>query len=379
MAVLAGDDTAKLLDAVYDAALDATKWEVFLGQLGRSFPGALCTLVLHDPIARTGILVPSPGWDPSHIANYNQHFASINPWLRNLHKRPVGLVFPSELMWPVEDLRRSEFYSDWVLPQGIRSGAGVTIMQDGNRFMAVSMLFAGRSEERKSLASSALQGLVSHLCRAARIGRQLAASDFRWQAAEQALNRLTVGVVLVDEALSVVFSNRSADALVAKADGIGIGQSGRLAFADPVAADRLARLIRHPEAGDNGILAVRRPSGARPFAVLVAPLRPRADSQDPTRPTELKAASAILFIKDPSAIQRIRDDTIAKVFDLSRAEARLVTSLLDGHHLEEAARRLGISRNTAKTQLKNVFAKLECTRQSELVRIVTDGIPQIIE
>jgi DNA-binding CsgD family transcriptional regulator len=44
--------------------------------------------------------------------------------------------------------------------------------------------------------------------------------------------------------------------------------------------------------------------------------------------------------------------------------------LIEGDSVARAAQALGISVNTARTQLKSVFAKTGCNRQSDLIRVV---------
>jgi DNA-binding CsgD family transcriptional regulator len=63
--------------------------------------------------------------------------------------------------------------------------------------------------------------------------------------------------------------------------------------------------------------------------------------------------------------------TLEEALDLSAAEARLVSALSGGGTLVEAAEKLGISPNTAKTQLASAFSKTGTTRQSELISLVS--------
>lgn len=58
---------------------------------------------------------------------------------------------------------------------------------------------------------------------------------------------------------------------------------------------------------------------------------------------------------------------------LTGAEALLACLIVSGAGLTEAAARLGVSVNTAKTQLKAIFAKTGCHSQSELVRTISAG------
>ena len=116
-------------------------------------------------------------------------------------------------------------------------------------------------------------------------------------------------------------------------------------------------------------MRVRRPSGRRPFNLLVTPLL--SGREDST----LRNAVTTLFISDPGRSFGHQDAAIRTLFGLTEAEAELVLLLCDGLSLEEAALRRGVKMNTARTQLKYVFAKTKTGRQSELVRLILLGVP----
>jgi len=62
--------------------------------------------------------------------------------------------------------------------------------------------------------------------------------------------------------------------------------------------------------------------------------------------------------------------TLAETFRLTPAEAKLASVIARGASPEIAARELKISQETARNQLKSVFAKTETHRQSELVALI---------
>jgi DNA-binding CsgD family transcriptional regulator/uncharacterized membrane protein len=62
---------------------------------------------------------------------------------------------------------------------------------------------------------------------------------------------------------------------------------------------------------------------------------------------------------------------LAQAFALTAAEAKLAVIIAQGSTTEHAAEVLGISRETARNQLKAVFAKTETHRQSELVALLS--------
>jgi len=61
---------------------------------------------------------------------------------------------------------------------------------------------------------------------------------------------------------------------------------------------------------------------------------------------------------------------LAEAFHLTPSEAKLACIIARGAHPDTAARELKISRETARNQLKSVFAKTDTHRQSELVALL---------
>jgi|SRR5262245_39284384 len=62
-------------------------------------------------------------------------------------------------------------------------------------------------------------------------------------------------------------------------------------------------------------------------------------------------------------------------FGLTPAEARLALQLVAGEALRPAAVKLGISYETARTELKNIFNKTGTCRQAELVIVIVTALP----
>jgi DNA-binding CsgD family transcriptional regulator len=60
----------------------------------------------------------------------------------------------------------------------------------------------------------------------------------------------------------------------------------------------------------------------------------------------------------------------AQILGITAAESKILLKLIDGHSVAEASAALGISIMTGRTHLRSMFAKLNCTRQSDLVRVV---------
>jgi DNA-binding CsgD family transcriptional regulator len=80
--------------------------------------------------------------------------------------------------------------------------------------------------------------------------------------------------------------------------------------------------------------------------------------------------AVLVFVSDPGA--RIIADVseLSALFGFTPAEGRLVLALLNGTPLPEVARQIGISYNTARTQLARAMARTESRSQLELVLTV---------
>ncbi|MBC9878907.1 PAS domain-containing protein [Bradyrhizobium sp. INPA01-394B] len=86
----------------------------------------------------------------------------------------------------------------------------------------------------------------------------------------------------------------------------------------------------------------------------------------------LPEASAVLaiFIQESDLI-RDAVGLLASAYRLSPAEARLLSNILGGRNLPEAATELRVSTDTVKTQLKAIFRKTGVNRQSELIMLAS--------
>jgi DNA-binding CsgD family transcriptional regulator len=111
----------------------------------------------------------------------------------------------------------------------------------------------------------------------------------------------------------------------------------------------------------------------RRLSVLVAPLRRDDCSYGPTD------ASAVVFANASRSRTPSAAATVGKLYRLTPAEKRLLEALLQGERIAGYANRVGISTNTANTQLKQIFAKTGTSRQSELMRqISSDPVASLV-
>jgi DNA-binding CsgD family transcriptional regulator len=79
---------------------------------------------------------------------------------------------------------------------------------------------------------------------------------------------------------------------------------------------------------------------------------------------------AVVVLVDLDARAEPPEAVLRQCFGLSAAEARLAKGLAAGRNLDTLAEELAITKDTARHELKSVFAKLDVHRQSELVALL---------
>jgi DNA-binding CsgD family transcriptional regulator len=90
------------------------------------------------------------------------------------------------------------------------------------------------------------------------------------------------------------------------------------------------------------------------------------------RPTDRDPA-AVLFIGDPERPVEVDPRNLIRLYGLSRAEARVAVLLAKGLRLEQSAQQLGLTYETVRKHLKQIFSKTGTDRQAELIRTITSG------
>jgi len=209
--------------------------------------------------------------------------------------------------------------------------------------------------------------LLPHIRRSLQLRERLRAAEAGAGLAFDLLDRLAVGIVLVDAAGRVLFSNRKAARLLSGGDALVV-KRGVLVARDPRDAFSLRNAIAQTAATNaaglqaGAFLRISRVTGAA-LPVLVAPMRSKAPGLSPTR-----LACAIVF-SGPEANTTVGEDALAQRWDLTPAQARLLAALTTGAGLARYAAAAGVGIGTVRTHLKELFAKVGCHRQADLIRI----------
>lgn len=362
-----------LIGKIYDAALDEKLWATVSPAIAAAFDAPSAALQLRDThTGAVNLLSLTENYDAKSMASYEAYFGEKDPWvLGALRVNMATAVTTQDLMDPKE-LLNSEFYHDWCRPLGLFNLVGALLPVDRGEFAGLGIIRPLAGERFEELDKALVAQFLPHLQRALQIRRRLVIPSVEGQAARETLDRTATATVVVSRDGHILLANRKAEQLFREADAIrSVGN--RLAAVGRRAAERLSRLIHDATdtaaGGGNssgGMLAVDRPDRL-PLTVLVVPFRPAQNGIGAPLP------AAILFIRDPEMLTAAAL-ALQGLFGLTQAEAVVASALADGKSVNEIGTASGISLNTARTHVKNIFAKTGTNRQSQLVALLLRSV-----
>ena len=220
-------------------------------------------------------------------------------------------------------------------------------------------------------ASNAHAGeLLPHLRRALSLIDSLNRADDSRRAMAAVLDRLPLGIFLVDSGARLEFANHCAAEILDQGAPLAlVDQCLRTGRADETRT--LHRLIAEAlraseESSAARALVIREAAGKGALSVLILSVQSlQYESQRPL---------AAVFAAAPEFWQSLNPETLHDLYGLTEAESRLVDRLCAGLSLQEAAEELEVSTNTVRTHLRSVFAKTNTSRQADLLREVITGV-----
>jgi DNA-binding CsgD family transcriptional regulator len=358
----------KLLDLIYDAAIDEELWTPALVQIA-DMTGSLGGFVMGLEIKAHVVtfLFNARMSMESHRINAQRHLD--NPWSRYMNQQPAGRIVTSDAILPLSELRKTALFDEVLKPQDMAHNAMMPLAVKDDFRAAFNLCRNGRQGPFEADALRLLSRLHPHVRRSLLLGFRLDGYKALQRAQFSAIDRLSVGIILLDQATKVVFANTAARSMGAR-DGPLRLRNGNLTAASTTHAQRLHHLIQAALRGAPvGAMSIPHPDDGRLLTVLVSSVR----SRDIERfyGLGMRDVAAMVFVSDPARPLEIPAEWIMDAYGLTLAEARVALAASSGASIPETATRLNISANTVKTHLRRVFAKTGANRQAELARLMT--------
>ena len=372
MTGLRQDESLDLIALLYDAVAQPERWRAFLERFADSVGSEAVSIFKHDlavdfvPSACDRLSFVRRACLVSDSAAYRLErcYAQANLWPVGKQQAREGEVICRRMRVPdVMDCR------EWTGPQGTISGLGSVVLQRGSSVITLTAI-RGESAASYSNAECALvRRLMPHLRRACGVHWHMDERHRGPSAALEILERLPLGVILLDHAGRCCFISKAAEAILQQRDGLTVDSTGRCRAEASGIGGALQRLIDDTVRLDNGpdglaeeTLALPRRRSPRPLSVLLSPLGPQV--------REELGACTVMFVGDPDRAVTAPAAVLSQLYGLTPAEGRLAAALANGEAPASYAVRTGLSPHTVHDVVSAVLSKTGVHRQAELVKLL---------
>ncbi len=361
-------DYDRLVGDIYDGALDPKPLARTLENLCMAFQANYVTLILRVPDQPDMAVMIIAGDIEGEGEVIYMAYPQAN---RPFDNQPQDVVFTVDDIMTPSQWEQSSYFKMYCSQQNVYHVMGADISTHEGGLLRFRVTRA-KAAPKFSVNDRALCAMfLPHLRRGLNIHNLLDRSESLSDLYAQAISRLSVATLVLDESGSVLRVNPVAQGILASGDGLKL-VGGRLEATYPSDNRELQRLIRAAFAQDTvksaDAMSVTRPSGQVNLGLVVEPI-PSLDWAD-----EKGKPAALVYIRDAASKSLASEVVTKQLFNLTKAETALAMELANGLSLEEAAETLNIRRNTARAHLRSIFSKTGVRRQTELVRILLNSV-----
>jgi DNA-binding CsgD family transcriptional regulator len=352
---------SRLIDRIYERSFVPELWPGVLGELA-----AIAT-------ARAGFLFLSNA-DIHHFTSSSEvGITALKPlvasgWVarserfrRFLAARHFGFLSDDDI-YSADERNVDPFYRDILRPRGLGWAVATAVpLPTGDRF-SISL---EREYLRGPVEPATIQQLDllrPHIARSALMTARLQLE--RARTTTEALARVRLPALVLDAKGKVLAANHLIDML---AGHIQWRALDRVSLKDRGADQLLRDAIAAIDLGGGSAVRsfpARDIDVGTPMVVHVIPIRLSA------RDVFIRCA-AVLVLTPVTLPQAPPADLVQSLFDLTPAEARVACSLAAGKTVDDIASDGQISSNTIRTHVRGVLGKTGCSRQSEVVALLS--------
>lgn len=354
-----------LLNDLYERATAPEHWPDFLGKFASFFHSDTATIRLtdlHDPVVYQSFTV-------GFRQRVNQRYESettaleLDPFRLALADSPIGKALNSQDIISDRDFERSEHYQNVFHPNGNFYAMGTQFERESGRALHIGI---HRPKQRGSFTQEEMASLElfsPHLRRVAGLSHLLAELNQIVTTARMTLDQLTFGVWHMDGKLRVQWMNSFAEeALATGTYGLRL-QGNRIQLNHENMSGALATMVR--KLTENQSLTEVLPLGQTGACLIIM----QSHQSDTGFHIGRALAPRILcFLLDSGRPAQLDQQQLAIMYQLTPAEYRLVSLLVNGMDVNEASALLQISPHTGRTQLKSIMQKTGVNRQANLQR-----------
>lgn len=360
------------LDDAINAATFSEGWDLVPALLSNAMPGSFAGLWNMNSSERNLSFQSWANVDHGFAKSYGEHFAHINPWTPYWTSARSGHIALSEEVCPARLFTKTEFYNDWLRPQrDAEAAAGLKLLGDRHERIQLVLHFPLHfSDAYGQAAAEVLTRIRGSLKRSISIANVLREKIENAVSAAALVERSRCAALVIDRSCSVHEANPIAIELLSAGKFLAM-RNNRCFLKDDKADSRfrwiLDRLCATTPTDDTTI-TFRTPGGACQIALATLPTAAVSVTGSLLSPRSL----FLVLITELTPVADMSDfSALSNFADLTQSEIRFCRRLLLGESISEAAEKLGISVETARSKIKVIFQKTGTSRQGQLMLLLS--------
>ena len=367
-----------LVHLIYEAGIHPERWNKVVEAIAASFGTSKALLFTPFVAPQHGGMIFPTGISEETLQLWGSSYIEHDIWAKQIEQQGLwraGDVMLDEEMVPHEEFITTRFYQEFLSKIGIaRVCAGFVFANDEGLVATSLAVYRDITEPAFDQSDKAwLKLLVSHVSRSMGVMQRLDTASLQKTSLLAAFDRLAFGVVLFDSNMQVLHLNQAAQKVIERRDGLAISAGNQLECdAQPGSRRELSQwlsTIRNASEAEqlhflDGCRVFRK-DGVNQYMIQCSAL-----AEVDAWKAQNKHLRYIAFINDPAALQLPNAERLCTLYGLTKTQAHVALAFAGGESYKDAARSLGISEETVRSHVKEIYPKMRVNRQADLVRLV---------
>lgn len=364
---------ATLLYTIQMAASHPDRWSNVLDTLNHRFDGYCSVLAKYDFQSACGkLLTQAPG--NVNVRPSYEEMSPTNPYFLARRDYTPGAVLVGSATVSDGDLIRTDYYRQLLRPHRLfRRLTGVLSLHESG----VALVCIHRTREQADFGEDeqgALATILPHLALGLETQETLFDAKAQLQALSTIARQTLPPLMIVDSELRIIFENSETEKLLGD-DLLYRTSDGRLC-----AADSVCNRVLHEEISRCCTLGSKGDRDLHPLTLMPArktrvELRLSYLGKGLNASSSRKTSLVCVMLADTASEDPSRFLHFSRIFSLTPAQARVGELVISGMRPSSVALTLGVSGNTIKSHLKQIFKKTGAHSQLDLFRLYKVSTP----
>ncbi|NOQ94740.1 MAG: hypothetical protein GQ547_08935 [Methylophaga sp.] len=364
----------ELIRRIYHTVIKPEEGNELLATLAETFKSPVVVQMEQSAHTGEGQGIQGLGLDSQMKKEYQEYYGQRSVLFRDIADNyQQGTVFHDQMASNYGEYLSSEAYHDFFKKNKIENI--LSLVTSNHQDLVTAVIFR-RSEKVGFYSKDEIalaQLLIPHIVQSTQMSYKIGQKEVLSNAFEQSFDRLSVGVIIMNQYSHIVFANQAAEQVFSRDDGLSMKGKKLKATEQNNNASLTASIKKMFTLMDGDTLnavkpfLITRKHLARPYQVSLMPLIQE------TSPVHESSQLVLAIINDPDSQTVSSEQMLAAVYQLTLAEARVVHALCNGLSVSDIAVAVSSTDNTVRFHIKNVFQKLHVKRQSELVSLILKG------